>query len=308
MSLRSLLARKPFLLFIEAHNPLSAIIADRTKVAGDDGLEREFDGIWSSSLTDSTSRGLPDIEVLDVRSRLANLAEIRAVTAKPIIMDGDTGGNADNFAINARAMALTGVAAVIIEDKTAQKRNSLFGTKVKQTLAPVEDFCDKLARGKTALAGHDMMVIARCESLIAGLGAQDALDRAHAYVAAGADGIMIHSCQSSPAEVTHFAALFRERHPRVPLVCVPTTYNGSYAAELRAAGFNIVIYANHLLRAAYKSMATVASAILAHGRTAESEPLCISVSEILNTIPAGAPAAKPAAAPAAEPEMWSRTS
>ncbi|MEZ0090321.1 phosphoenolpyruvate mutase [Streptacidiphilus sp. EB129] len=317
--LRRLIATGECVRIMEAHNPVSAIVAERAAavpvrgggagaggvgsafgrvggqgvggdlgpVAGRGAGAVRFDGFWSSSLTDSTLHGLPDIEVLDIRSRLRNIGDIFAVTSKPLIMDGDTGGHPAHFEYHVRDMERAGVSAVIIEDKTGLKRNSLLGSEVLQVSAGIEEFSDKIRRGKAAQATPDFMVIARIESLILDLGMRDALRRADAYVAAGADGIMIHSRRESPSEVLEFAAEFRRSHPGVALVSVPTTYNAIHADDLRRAGFNVVIYANHLLRAALKAMQEVSEEILRNGRTAEVEDRCLDLKQILD-LPAGA--------------------
>jgi len=268
---------------IEVHNPISAIIAEnaRVEVPEENGRCSEFDVFWSSSLTDSTLRGLPDIEVLDARSRLANIDDIFSVTTKPLIMDGDTGGRAEHFEFNIREMERRGVSAVIIEDKRGLKRNSLLPGGGHHELASVEEFCEKIRRGKAAQRSKDFLIFARIEALIVGLGVPAALERADAYLDAGADGIMIHSRERSPAEVLEFAREFRRRHPAVPLISVPTTYHDIHASDLAEAGFNVVIYANHMLRAALKAMREVSTSILRNGRTSEAEALCLDLGQVL---------------------------
>lgn len=283
-SLRNLLSDKRCLRFLEAHNPISAILAEHASQTVD-GQLRVYDGFWSSSLTDSTARGKPDIEVLAIKDRLANVNDIFEVTSKPLIMDGDTGGKPEHFAFDVRSLERLGVSAVIIEDKTGLKKNSLFGNEVFQQQETIEDFCNKIRMGKRAQISSDFMIIARIESLILDAGLDDALTRADAYVAAGADGIMIHSRQETPDEIFAFARTFRERHPTVPLVCVPTSYSSIPFEALEAEGFNIVIYANHMLRSAYMAMKQVADNILLSGRTLEVEPRCLSIKEILELIP-----------------------
>jgi phosphoenolpyruvate phosphomutase len=279
--LRALIGTKRCLRVMEVHSPISAIIAENAYALDPSGRGVEFDAFWSSSLTDSTSRGLPDIEVLDPRSRLANIDGIFSVTTKSLIMDGDTGGRPEHFEIGVRDMERHGVSAVIIEDKCGLKQNSLLGVSVGQMLAPVEEFCDKISRGKAAQVTDDFLIFARLESLILGAGMADALYRADAYLDAGADGIMIHSRQSKGDEVLAFASAFRERHPHVPLVAVPTTYHTLRLDELEAAGFNVIIYANHMLRAAIKAMRGVCQTILENGRTTEAEEWCSDLDEVL---------------------------
>lgn len=283
-TLKRLLAAKPISRFIEAHNPISALIAEHATVDVD-GKVRQFDGFWSSSLTDSTARGKPDIEVLDISSRLSNVNDIFDVTTKPLIYDGDTGGKPEHFELNVRSMERLGISGVIIEDKKGLKKNSLFGNEVEQSQEDIEVFCDKIRTGRIARVGDDFFVIARIESLILEKGMKDAIQRAQAYVNAGADGIMIHSRNKSPDEVFEFARIFRSDFPTAPLVCVPTTYNTCTEDVLTAHGFNIVIYANHLLRAAYPAMQRVAHEILSNTRSAEVDANLISINEILELIP-----------------------
>lgn len=283
-TLKRLLAAKPISRFIEAHNPISALIAEHARVEVGAKV-RQFDGFWSSSLTDSTSRGKPDIEALDISSRLANVNDIFEVTTKPLIFDGDTGGKPEHFELNVRSMERLGISAVIIEDKKGLKKNSLLGTEVVQTQEDPELFCDKIRAGRTARVGRDFMVIARIESLILDRGMPDAVGRAQAYVKAGVDGIMIHSRKKTPDEVYEFARLFRGDFPGVPLVCVPTSYNACTEEELAAHGFNVVIYANHLLRAAYPAMQRVADEILRNGRSQEVDAQLLGIDQILKLIP-----------------------
>ncbi len=283
-TLKRLLAAKPISRFIEAHNPISALIAEHASVDVA-GKVRQFDGFWSSSLTDSTARGKPDIEALDISSRLSNVNDIFEVTTKPLIFDGDTGGKPEHFELNVRSMERLGLSAVIIEDKTGLKKNSLFGNEVAQSQEDVESFSDKIRLGRKARVGEDFMVIARIESLILDQGMPDAIMRAQAYVNCGVDGIMIHSRKKEPDEVFEFARIFRSDFPNVPLVCVPTSYNKCTEEELAAHGFNVVIYANHLLRAAYPAMQRVAQDILRNGRSAEVDAQLMSINQILELIP-----------------------
>lgn len=283
-TLRRLLQAKPITRFIEAHSPISALIAEKLKIETN-GKIRQFDGFWSSSLTDSTEMGKPDIEALDVSSRLANINNIFEVTTKPLIMDMDTGGKAEHFELNVRTIERLGVSAVIIEDKTGLKKNSLFGNEVEQSQEDIQSFCDKLRAGKSSRINNDFMIIARIESLILEKGMKDALKRANAYVEAGADGIMIHSRRQQPDEVYEFARHFRSDFKDVPLVSVPTSYNSVTETELADRGFNIVIYANQLLRAAYPAMWRVAKSILENERSLEVDQDLIGINEILNLIP-----------------------
>jgi phosphoenolpyruvate phosphomutase len=283
--LSALLAKKKCLRVIETHSPLSALLAEQSSVEPSPGGYIEYDGFWSSSLTDSTLLGKPDIEILDIPSRLSRINDIFEVTTKPLLMDGDTGGKPEHFAYHVRSMERLGVSAVIIEDKTGLKKNSLLGNDVEQHQESIPEFCHKIKVGKAAQLAGNFMIIARIESLILEAGLDDAMLRASSYVGAGADGIMIHSRQKQATDVVEFARRFRTKHPKVPLVCVPTSYSCAYFHELETAGFNIVIYANHLLRASYLAMRTVAQDILRFGRTAEADEKCLSINEILELIP-----------------------
>ncbi|KMS72075.1 phosphoenolpyruvate phosphomutase [Streptomyces viridochromogenes] len=285
--LRRLLDSKDIVRILEAHNGLTGLIIENAKVLIDNQT-REFDGMWSSSLTDSLARGKPDIEAVDVSSRLQTLNELFEVTTKPLVFDGDTGGKPEHFGFTVRSLERLGVSAVIVEDKDGLKRNSLFGTDVAQTQAPVEDFCERIRIGKRAQITDDFMVIARIESLILDKGMDDAVGRAEAYVDAGADGIMIHSRRSEPSEIFEFCKHFNKLTRRVPLVVVPTSYSSVREAELADAGVNMVIYANHLMRAVYPQMTRVAESILQHGRAFEAEPMLASIKEALSIIPENA--------------------
>lgn len=283
-SLRRLIAAKPIVRIMEAHDGLSGLIIENTEVRK--GLKTEvFDGMWSSSLTDSTSKGKPDIEAVDLTTRLQNLTNILECTTKPIIYDGDTGGKTEHFVFTVRTLERNGISAVIIEDKIGLKKNSLFGTDAIQTQDTIENFCHKIRSGKAAQVTQDFMIIARIESLIAGKSIDDAIERAFAYVEAGADGIMIHSKEKSGEDIKEFCKRFRAKHSGVPIVVVPTTYNHVYEEELHQWGVNIVIYANHMLRAAYPAMVQCAKTILENERSLEANPLCMPIKEILELIP-----------------------
>ncbi len=279
--LRRLIESKEIVRIMESHNALSALIVENVK--SDRGVE--FDGMWSSSLTDSTSKGKPDIEAVDVSARVNTINEIFEVTTKPMIYDADTGGIAEHFAFTVRSLERTGVSAVIIEDKTGLKKNSLFGNEVAQTQDTIENFCSKIQVGKKAQVTNDFMIIARVESLILEKGMDDAVTRAKAYVEAGADGIMIHSRAKTPDEILEFCKIFRAYNEHIPIIVVPTSYNQITATELGEAGVNVVIYANHMLRAAYPGMNNVAKSILENDRSLEAEKELLSIKEILNLIP-----------------------
>jgi phosphoenolpyruvate phosphomutase len=283
--LKAVLSEGKCLRIMEANNPLAALVVEASRVKNEKDSELQYDGLWSSSLSDSTSRGKPDIEVLDIRSRLQNIIEILESTSKPLIVDADTGGKAEHLVLNIASLENAGVSAIIIEDKTGLKKNSLLGTSVAQLQDSIVDFSEKLEKACKARANDDFMVIARIESLILNKGLDDALSRANSYSLAGADAIMIHSKQNKPAEILGFAARFRQVNPAIPLVCVPTTYNTITFSELAEAGFNVVIYANHLLRAAYPAMVKVAEGILKNGRSLEVESFLHPIDDILRLIP-----------------------
>lgn len=283
-SLRSLLQSKKTLRIMEAHNGLTGLITERAAVEID-GEIRAFDGMWVSSLCDSTAKGKPDIELVDFTSRFYTLEQILEVTTKPIILDGDTGGKIEHFVYNIRTLERLGVSAIIIEDKIGLKKNSLFGTEAAQCQDTVEGFCQKISAGKKAQITKDFMIIARIESLILKVGMEDALKRANAYIAAGADGIMIHSVEKKPDEITEFCRTLKASYPDVPIVVVPTSFNCATEMELGAAGANIVIYANHFIRSAYPAMMNTAIAILSNGRAMEADKNCMSIKEILTLIP-----------------------
>jgi len=282
--LRRLIHAKPIVRILEAHNALSALIAENTEVERN-GQIVSFDGIWSSSLTDSTAKGKPDIEAIDMTSRLSAVSDIFEVTTKPMIFDADTGGKTEHFEFTVRSLERAGVSAVVIEDKTGLKKNSLFGNDVLQTQDSIENFSDKISRGKAAQISDDFMIIARIESLILEAGMEDALTRAQAYIKAGADGIMIHSRHKDPAEIIEFMEKFRAMDENTPVVVVPTSFNAVTVEEFIDIGVNVVVTANHMLRAAYPAMLRVAKSVLKNGRSLEAEPDCMSIKEILEFIP-----------------------
>ena len=282
--LKKLISLKPIVRTMEAHNGLSALVVENAKVTKDEQINT-FDAIWVSSLTDSTAKGKPDIELVDMTSRITTINEIMEVSTKPIILDGDTGGLLEHFVFNIKTNERMGVSAIIIEDKMGLKKNSLFGTDVEQTQDSIENFCEKISAGKKALLTDEFMIIARIESLILKQGMDDAIKRAKAYINAGADGIMIHSRESEPDEIFEFCDLFKEFAPDVPLVVVPTSFNQVYEDEFAKRGVNIVIYANHLIRSAYPAMMDTANLILENERCKEADDKCLSIKEILTLIP-----------------------
>lgn len=285
--LRRLIEHKPIVRLLEAHSGLTGLIVENTTVPVN-GRMMEFDGMWSSSLTDSTARGKPDIEAVGISDRLIGVNELFEVTTKPLVFDGDTGGKPAHFSFTVRSLERLGVSAVIIEDKEGLKHNSLFGNDVAQTQAPIEDFCHRLRVGKLAQITHDFMIIARIESLVLDRGMDNAIERAEAYIDAGADALMIHSRQTIPDEVFEFCDRASRFSKQVPIVAVPTTYHSVTEAELADHGINIVIYANHMLRAAYPQMRKVAELILEHGRAFEAEPHIAPIKEALSIIPENA--------------------
>jgi phosphoenolpyruvate phosphomutase len=283
-ALRRLINAKPWVRICEAHNGLTGLIIEHTRMETKDGI-KEFDGMWASSLTDSTVRGKPDIEAIDISSRLVNVNDLLEVTSKPIIFDGDTGGKPEHFIYTVRTLERLGVSAVIIEDKCGLKQNSLFGMEVKQQQATIPEFCEKLNAGKKAQITSDFMIIARIESLICKAGITDALNRARAYIDSGCDAIMIHSKESTPSEILQFCSQYAAFGKKVPLVAVPSTYDSCYEAELAEAGINVIIYANQLLRSAYPAMLNTARSILEHGRAYEARQNMMSIKEVINLIP-----------------------
>ena len=283
-SLRRLLNAKPLLRFLDIHNALSGLIVENISYNTDSGAV-QFDGMWGSSLTDSTAKGKPDIEAVDVTSRMTTLNEVLEVTTKPIIYDGDTGGKTEHFVFTVKTLERLGVSAIVIEDKTGLKKNSLLGNDVLQSQDTIENFCTKISAGKFAQATEDFMIFARIESLILGKGLADACKRAKAYIDAGADGIMIHSRQKEPDEIFSFLEFYNSLPNKRPLIVVPSSYNSVSETELMNRGASIVIYANHLLRSAYPAMCNTAKSILKHGRSLECDSQLLSIKEILELIP-----------------------
>ena len=281
--LRDLIKMTPIVKAMEAHSGLTGLIVEKTVVEVDGKLD-QFDAMWISSLCDSTAKGKPDIELVDMTSRFRTIDDITEVTTKPIIFDGDTGGLTEHFVYTVRSLERMGVSAVIIEDKKGLKKNSLFGTEVQQTQATIEEFSEKIRAGKEAQLTKDFMIIARIESLILEKGMEDALARAKAFVEAGADGIMIHSRKKDPAEIIEFCDKFRAEDSTTPIVVVPSSFNSITEEELAAHGVNIVIYANQLTRAAFPAMKKTAEDILKHHRAMEVDDSLMSIKEIITLI------------------------
>ena len=282
--LRRLLDAKPIVRLLEAHNGLTGLIVENIGIDTEKG-RREFDGIWASSLTESTAKGKPDIEAVDVSARVSTLNDLIEVTTKPIVYDADTGGRQEHFQYTVRTLERLGVSAAIIEDKTGLKKNSLLGNDVVQYQDSIEDFASKIRAGKKAQITNDFMIIARIESLILEKGLEDALKRARAYIDAGADGILIHSRAKTPDEIYAFCSEYKHFSRKVPLFVVPTTYNTVTEDELIEAGVDVVIYANHLIRAAYPAMVKTAKSILIHQRSHEADSMLIPIKETLELIP-----------------------
>lgn len=281
--LKQLLEMVPIVKTMEAHSGLTGLLVEKTVVEHDGGLD-QFDAMWISSLCDSTAKGKPDIELVDMTSRFRTIDDIMEVTTKPIIFDGDTGGLTQHFVYTVKSLERMGVSAVIIEDKTGLKKNSLFGTEVEQTQDSIENFCEKIAAGKRIQRTEDFMIIARIESLILDRGMEDALCRARAYVQAGADGIMIHSRKKTADEVLEFCDYFRKQDSNTPLVVVPTSFSSITEAELAAHGVNIVIYANQLTRSAFPAMEQTAQKILKHHRAWEADADLMPIKDIITLI------------------------
>ena len=282
--LRKLIDMKQTITAIEAHSGITGLIAEKTTVL-QNGKTYQFDAMWVSSLCDSTAKGKPDIELVDMSSRLRTIDDIMEVTTKPIILDGDTGGLIEHFVYNVKTLERMGVSAVIIEDKTGLKKNSLFGTEVEQTQDTIEHFCQKIEAGKRAQKTKEFMIIARIESLILERGMEDALERAFAFAKAGADGIMIHSRRKEPDEIFEFVEKFRAQDRTTPIVVVPTSFNTVTEQEFKDRGVNIIIYANQLTRSGFPAMKKAAETILKNHRAKEADDMCMSIKEILTLIP-----------------------
>lgn len=281
--LRQLLQIRPIVKAIEVHSGLTGLIAEKTIVEHEGEID-QFDAMWISSLCDSTAKGKPDIELVDMTSRFRTIEDVMEVTTKPIIFDGDTGGLIEHFVYTVRSLERMGVSAIILEDKTGLKKNSLFGNEVKQTQDSIEHFCRKIAAGKKTQLTDDFMLIARIESLILEKGMEDALKRARAYVAAGADGIMIHSRKKDPQEILDFCDTFRKENEHTPIVVVPSSFNSITEGELAAHGVNIVIYANQLTRSAFPAMQQTAEDILKYHRAQEVDDRLMPIKDIITLI------------------------
>lgn len=283
--LRKILNMKGLITAMEAHDGLSGLIVENT-VVHENGGARQFDAMWVSSLCDSTAKGKPDIELVDMTSRFRTIEDITEVTTKPIIFDGDTGGKVEHFVYTVRSLERLGVSMIIIEDKTGLKKNSLFGTEVVQTQDSIENFCAKIKAGKKAQRTKEFMICARIESLILEQGMDDALTRAFAFADAGADAIMIHSRRKDPSEIQEFIEKFRSKDKHTPIVLVPTSFNSITEEEWKERGANIIIYANQLMRAQVPAMQKAAKIILESHRAEECDSMLMPFKDIIRLIPA----------------------
>lgn len=281
--LRKLIRLASVVKACEVHSGLTGLLVEKTVEADGEGVN-QFDAMWISSLCDSTDKGKPDIELVDMTSRFRTINDVMEVTTKPIIFDGDTGGLTEHFVYTVRSLERMGVSAIIIEDKIGLKKNSLFGTDVSQEQDSIRNFSEKIKAGKAAQLSDDFMIIARIESLILERGMADALERARAYVTAGADGIMIHSRKKEPYEILEFCDKFRVNDKETPIVVVPSTFHSITESELAEHGVNIVIYANQLMRAAFPAMENAARSILQHHRAKEIDNDLMSINEIITLV------------------------
>lgn len=282
--LKKVLAMKGLITAMEAHDGLTGLIVENT-VVHENGGARQFDAMWVSSLCDSTAKGKPDIELVDMTSRFRTIEDITEVTTKPIIFDGDTGGKTEHFVYTVRSLERLGVSMIIIEDKTGLKKNSLFGTEVVQTQDSIDNFCAKIRAGKKAQRTKEFMICARIESLILEQGMDDALNRAFAFADAGADAIMIHSRKKDPSEIQEFIEKFRAKDKSTPIVLVPTSFNSITEEEWKECGANIIIYANQLMRAEVPAMQKAAKIILENHRAEECDSMLMPFKDIIRLIP-----------------------
>jgi phosphoenolpyruvate phosphomutase len=264
--LRGQLLRPAVIRVAGAHDALSALVAE----------DAGFDAVWASSLAISAARGLPDMSLLTMTDYLQAASYINDASAVPVIADCDTGfGNITNVAFMVRQYEAAGIAAVCIEDKVFPKRNSF--VKTEQVLEDATTFARKIEVAKQTQRSDDFVVIARTEAAIAGAGIAEALRRAHLYVDAGADAILMHSKSSEPDEVLDFLCQWEGR---APVVVVPTTYYAWHVDDAAKAGVSMVIYANQALRAAVRSMRHVLSQVLLAGSSVCVEKQIAPMSDI----------------------------
>ncbi len=280
--IKKLIKKKKKLIFLEAHSPLCASIIDNTFYINPRNKKKyQFNGIWSSSLSDSTNKMLPDNEILDIRERIKNILDIRLITKLPIIIDADSGKNIEYFIHYIKIIQSVNINSVVIEDKKGIKRNSLLKIHKKQKLEDIEIFCEKIKKGKDNIYKKDFSIIARMEGLILGKSLDETLNRSFKATQAGADIILIHSKNKDIKEISEFCKIYKKKYPKIPLACIPTKYNSFKNTELYNLGFNIIIYANHMIRASYKIMSKIATKILKFKRTYEIEKYCINIKKIL---------------------------
>jgi phosphoenolpyruvate phosphomutase len=281
--LKRLLNAKKIVRILESHNALTGLIIEKTNIIKNKKII-EFDGMWSSSLTDSATKGLPDNSSLSFSSRISSLNDIMDVTSKPLVFDADNGGQIEHLAFLIRSLERSGVSAIIMEDKVGLKKNSLFKNQTGAKQDKPQLFAKKIKKICNSRQSQDFMVIARIESFILGKGLKDALNRAEVYSKAGADAILIHSKEKTTAEIFSFAKEFKKSKNFIPLVSVPSTYSKVYEKNLIRNGFKLVIYANQLLRAAYPAMQNTAKTILKNKRAFEADKKIIPIKEIINLI------------------------
>ncbi len=280
--IKKLIQKKKKLIFLEAHNPLCALIINNVSYTNPKNKKKyKFDGIWSSSLSDSTCKGLPDNEVLDIRERIKNIIDIRSVTKLPIILDADSGKHIEYFSYYVKIIQQANINSVVIEDKKGLKRNSLLKNNKKQKLENIKNFCEKIKIGKKNIYKKNFSIIARMEGLILGKSLDETLERAFYSTEAGADIILIHSKKKNHKEIINFSKIYKKKYPEIPLACIPTTFNHIKNTELYNSGFNIIIYSNHMIRSSYKTMKKIAKKILKFKRTYEIEKNCTSIKKIL---------------------------
>ena len=281
--LKRLMNSKDIVRILESHNSLTGLIIEQTSIIKNKKMI-EFDGMWSSSLTDSATKGKPDNSSVDFSSRISSLNEMMDATSKPLVFDADNGGQLEHLPFLIRSLERTGTSAIIIEDKIGLKKNSLFKNQSDTKQDKPKIFAKKIEKICNSRSSKDFMVIARIESFIVGKGINDALKRAEIYSKAGADAILIHSKEKSPSEIFAFAREFKKSKKFIPLVSVPSTYSKVYEKDLIKNGFKIVIYANQLLRAAYPAMQNAAKTILVKSRAFEIDKKIIPIKEIINLI------------------------
>jgi phosphoenolpyruvate phosphomutase len=281
--LKRLIKAKKIIKIIESHNALTGLVVENLKIFKNKKF-LEFDGMWSSSLTDSAVRGKPDNQAVDYSTRISGLSEILDVTTKPVIFDADNGGRIEHISYLVKSLERIGVSAMVIEDKIGLKKNSLFKDQKGIKQDSIKNFCKKLIKAKQSKSSDDFFIVARIESFILGKGVDDALKRAKAYSKAGADAILIHSKEKKPNEIFAFSKKFQKSKYLKPLIAVPSTYSKTYERDLVKNGFKIVIYANHFLRAVHLAIKKVAKSILTNQRSFESEKYIDSIQEVLSLI------------------------